>query len=200
MKTVICVLGRSASGKTALAKEACARTGLRMVRSYTTRAPRASELKNPERCDHYFVDKAEFDRIMAEETPVAYTKINEFEYCATEAEFARADVYVIDPEGLERLRQWVGDRYRLITLYVSASRENAIKRLADRQESVEVQEARWAAEDEQFDRFEDNEAYDIRISNNGTFEEGVRCMQAVLLSFLPNPSSNTTKERKENIA
>ena len=192
VKTVICVLGRSASGKTALAKEACARTGLKMVRSYTTRAPRANELENPERSDHYFVDKATFDRIMAEETPVAYTKINGYEYCATEAEFAGSDVYVVDPEGYDRLKKWAGNRYNLVALYVSTSRENAMARLGDRKESPEEQAARWAAEDEQFARFEDGEEYDIRLSNNGTFENGVRLMQTVLLSFIDDDSRNKT--------
>ena len=166
-----------------------------MVRSYTTRPPRANELANPEKSDHYFVDKTTFDRIMAEETPVAYTKINGYEYCATKAEFAKSDVYVIDPEGFDRLKEWAGDRYNLLALYVSTSRENAMKRLGNRQESIEAQAARWTAEDEQFARFENGAEYDICLSNNGTFENGVKCMQTLLLAFIDGNSRDGACKR-----
>lgn len=180
IKTVACVIGRSASGKTALAKAACAGLKLRMVRSYTTRPPRANELKDPERSDHYFVDKAEFRRIMAEESPVAYTEINGNEYCATEAELMASDVYVIDPEGYETLRAWAGGRHELKAVYVSTDRGRAAKRLKGRRESAAAQEARWASEDAQFTKFEDEEGYDILVPNNGTYEEGVRRMEDAL--------------------
>ena len=54
-------VGRTATGKSSIAEAVSNKMGLRVVKSYTTRPPRESELFG--RSDHYFVSDEEFDEI-----------------------------------------------------------------------------------------------------------------------------------------
>ena len=63
------------------------------VVSYTTRKPRFDGENT-----HLFVSKDEFDKLI---NKVAYTNRNGVEYCATQKQVDNADIYVIDPPGID---------------------------------------------------------------------------------------------------
>ena len=107
-------IGRTASGKSSIAKAVCEKMGLKQVKSYTTRPARPGE--DNDNADHYFITKEEFDLIMSEhiDRVAAYTKINDFEYCTTTDILDKSDIYVIDPDGVNILKTNCGDKYEFI--------------------------------------------------------------------------------------
>lgn len=176
-KQIICILGRSASGKTSIAKEVCKRLNLRMVKSYTTRKPRQSEL---EESDHIFITPEQ----VAQYNPIAYTKIGEAEYFVTEAELSQGDVYVIDPNGLEYLENHLPENYSLKDVYIAVDREIGADRAADRGDDPDEWIRRYNAENDQFEAFEkaieNGERKCCVINNNSTFEAAVNKLTEVI--------------------
>lgn len=63
-KKMFLVVGRTASGKTTLVKEACKRLGIKMVTFYTTRPMRGDDDK--EFPDHIFITNEEADELLAD--------------------------------------------------------------------------------------------------------------------------------------
>lgn len=105
MKKIILVVGRSASGKSSITREACNKLHLNLVKSYTTRPPRPKELTGES--DHYFITEEEYETQKDQFDIVAYTEINGFKYFTTEDILNNSDVYVIDPKGIEYLKSIV---------------------------------------------------------------------------------------------
>lgn len=87
-----CIMGRSASGKSTLAREAAKHFNYKVVKSYTTRPIRPGE--NPETTDHIFITKR--DVIQYEGHMVAKTEINGYLYFTTIEMLRESDIYVID--------------------------------------------------------------------------------------------------------
>lgn len=80
-------------GKDCISDCLCAMYNWTKVKSYTTRKPRYNGEDT-----HLFVNKDEFDKLT---NRVAYTNRNGVEYCATQEQVDNADIYVIDPPGIE---------------------------------------------------------------------------------------------------
>ena len=166
-------VGRTASGKSSVAKAVCEKMGLKQVKSYTTRPARPGE--DCESSDHYFVSKDEFDRIFAEDTVAAYTKINENEYCTTTDILDKSDIYVIDPDGVRDLKQNCGDRYEFIEIYFRAPFMVSCQRYKERGGNKSMAEfvARYDSEREQFDKYEKEKSFHYHVLNDGSFEDSV---------------------------
>ena len=111
-------IGRTASGKSSIAKEVCRRLGLKQVKSYTTRPKREGETE--ENSAHYFVTKDDFEFIMSDSQVnngiAAYTEINGYEYCTTIDILDDSDIYVIDPDGVEYLKNHCTNKYDFIEI------------------------------------------------------------------------------------
>lgn len=97
LKNLYLIVGHSGSGKTTIVNELHRRYGYMPLSSYTTR-PKRSE--NEE--GHEFISKEQFDAL---EGMLAYTKFNGYEYCATQEQADRSDLYVIDPKGIFFMRE-----------------------------------------------------------------------------------------------
>lgn len=127
-KTIFLIAGRSAVGKSSLAREACKRLGLKMVKSYTTRPMRPNE--DSETSDHIFITPEEVEQFRQD--IVAYTRINGYEYFVTSDILSQSDVYVIDPNGIDSLIRNVGESYRFVQIYISTPYKIALKRAIKR--------------------------------------------------------------------
>ena len=167
MKTITCIVGRTASGKdtfTGMLKE----HGLKPVISHTTRPIRSTETDGVQ---HYFISEEEAARILKDRDNIAaYTEINGCKYFTTVKSLMNADIYVIDPKGIEYLKT----RHPEINLKVINIRcdRGVNKDHANiRQDDEEVFKKRFEAESEQFDQFEKEGQYDLLIWNNGTLDE-----------------------------
>ncbi len=92
MQNIYLVVGRSGSGKDTVVDYLCNRYGYKRIISYTTR-PRRNEQDK-----HIFVSDTEFDRL---QNIVAFTDYGGHRYCATAEQVEEADLYIIDPAGVE---------------------------------------------------------------------------------------------------
>ena len=97
MKYKYLIVGASGSGKSTIAELLDKKYGLKQLISYTTRQPRYDGENT-----HIFVDKIEFDKL---KDKIAYTEFDGNEYCATKEQLDNSDIYIIDPKGVEFLKE-----------------------------------------------------------------------------------------------
>lgn len=145
------IVGRTGSGKDYFTQLLVNR-GLKQVLSYTTRPSRSEADEKT----HIFIKPEE-----AENYPdrVAYTKINDYEYFATREQVENADVYIIDPNGVNELIANMPDTIFHI-IYITADddmnrKTHAVKRADDKIKEEQIFESRNNSEDEQFTAFEE---------------------------------------------
>lgn len=166
------MVGRSASGKTSITREACKYLNLKQVKSYTTRPRREKETE--ETCDHYFISPLEVEKYS--DKIVAWTEINGYEYFATKDELDNCDVYVIDPNGIEDLKSRCGNDYDFVIVYVRTTQDIAENRAKKRGQDIATFRERLRAEDAQFKDFEKSMGWHYHLLNNDTFERAVETM------------------------
>lgn len=177
MHTVFCIIGRSASGKSSITKEVAFRLNLKVLKSYTTRPPRQGE--TTENGDHIFITSEQ----VAQYQHVAYTKINSYEYFATQEQVDESDLYVIDPKGFFELHSNVSKDTKLVPIYIALTQRVARLRAFERGDDILVWESRYKDEDDQFTAFEERGAADHVIVNNGTFEDAVTKLTEIIQQY-----------------
>lgn len=96
MKNIYCIVGLSGSGKTTIAEELKERYGMKLVESYTTRAPRYEG-----ETGHIFVTSEKFHEMEL----YAYTVFDADEYGVTPDLIEKNDIYIIDIAGIDYLRE-----------------------------------------------------------------------------------------------
>lgn len=161
-------IGRTASGKSSIAKAVCEKMSLTQVVSYTTRPMRKSE-KNGS--DHIFIsdeDVAQYESDIA-----AYTEINGYKYFTTYDVIDNADIYVIDPVGVDNLKIKCGNRYEFIEIYIRTPQNLAEERARIRGDKLKDFKQRWVAENQQFTDYEKNYTFAYNLNNNRPFDESV---------------------------
>ena len=163
-KTIIAIIGRTSSGKTYIAKRLSTILGYNEIVSHTTRPMRKKETNGVE---HWFDTKEEFQNVLDNQTVIAYTKIGEYEYCATLEDIEQDSIYVIDPNGLEYLKTNFGNELDIITVYIYCDDSARKIRSIMRQDLVADWEKRNKAEDRQFMEFEADRKWDVIIDNSG---------------------------------
>jgi guanylate kinase len=123
-------MGRTASGKDTLANKLCERTGLRQIISYTTRERRANEGDT-----HIFISNEEYKAIEDSNRIAAFTQIGIYKYCCTIDQLYENDIYVIDPVGIQHLRELNLPNLRLVTIYINTPddvrKERALNKRGD---------------------------------------------------------------------
>lgn len=119
---IVCVIGESGSGKSTLARKIEAEFGNTLIRSYTDRPPR------DENDDHTFLSPQEFDWLDPNEY-LAYTKFGDYRYCCLTTDIKDYNVYVIDEDGFEMLRNKWGDKYAISSIRLVCPEEERIKRV-----------------------------------------------------------------------
>lgn len=186
-KLVFLFVGRTASGKSSLARYMCEALGLRQVKSLTTRPPRDGEITGSE--DHYFVSEEEFDKISSEKDFAAYTKINGYRYATTVKELLNSDIYVIDPDGVRYLKEHCGDEVKFIEIYFSSPFELAKDRFIKRGGSEQEFYSRYNSEDEQFTKYEEAEGYDHLFMNDMSFSKASEALCDLLKSEMEKEKS-----------
>lgn len=180
------IAGRSGSGKDYLAK-LLVEKGLKQVISYTTRSIRSEE----DAKSHIFISKEEAATITDK---VASTVINDNEYFATAEQVNASDVYIIDPNGIDVLVKNMPDTIFHI-IYVVANddlnrRLHAVKRADDKIKEEQIFEARDAAEDEQFSKFEER----IQDPKLESFPKNVMFVDTYVNNYDPIEAERRAKE------
>ena len=161
-------IGRTASGKSSIAKAVCKRMGLTQVASYTTRPMRKSE-KNGS--DHIFITDEEVSQY--EDDIAAYTEINGYKYFTTYDVIDKADIYVIDPIGVDNLKIKCGDRYEFIEIYIRTPQKLSEERARIRGDKLKDFKQRWVSENQQFTDYENRHTFAWHLRNDRPFDESV---------------------------
>jgi guanylate kinase len=141
MKTVILIMGESGSGKTEVTKE-LHRRGYNVLQSYTTRNPREEN-----EFGHLFCTVEEYESFKEEDEIVAYSYFNNHHYFSTRQQMYDCDVYVVDPDGIQDLRDNIDD-IDFITIYLNVPKETRYMRMLVRgsqaaQERIEYDEVKF---------------------------------------------------------
>lgn len=123
MKKVFLILGESGSGKTEVTKE-LHRRGWNVLQSYTTRQPRQED-----EFGHLFCTVVEYEDFVSNDDIVAYSYFNNHHYFSTKQQMYECDVYVVDPDGIEDLKDNIDD-IDFVTIYINVSREIRYLRMA----------------------------------------------------------------------
>ena len=111
---LLCIMGKTASGKDSLVNTLCQRTGLTAITSYATR-PR----RNNEGNTHIFSTREAYEQMQTEGNVAAYTEIADNIYWTTIDQLFEHSVYIIDPRGVDTLRQLNLPNLRLVTVYIN---------------------------------------------------------------------------------
>ena len=98
---------------------------MKLVQSYSTRLPRYEG-----ETGHIFVTDEEFDKL---ENIIGYTEYHGHRYCSTKEQLDEADIYVVDPPGVETLLERYKKEDRTICIiYFSARLRTRIERMNNR--------------------------------------------------------------------
>ena len=177
-KKLFCIIGRTSSGKTSLAKEVAKQLNLKVVKSYTTRPLKPGEIEKES--DHYFISEEEYPNYKND--IVAYTEINGYRYFTTSKELSDADLYVIDPKGYFMLSGKISSveclkDTKLIPIYVTTSYDISKKRASARGDDLKAWEERGKSENYILE-------YSLNvymINNDGHFLDSVGNMKNIII-------------------
>lgn len=180
-KTIIAITGRTAAGKSVVAKKMAERLGLKVLQSYTTRQPRPDELADMEHSDHIFISNEEYNKL---QDIAAETEINGCRYCTTVEVLNQCDFYVIDPDGIDYLKKEHGKEFHIVQFYIYANDEIRKERFLQRGNTESDFESRNADESKQFNAYEQNHKYDIIIYNNRDIDYALNMMEPYIKIIL----------------
>ena len=187
---LLCVIGRSASGKDTLVNMLCERTGLKQVISYTTRERRVNEGET-----HIFISDEEYKNLEASGQIAAFTQIGQHKYCCTINQLYENDVYVIDPIGMKHLRELNLPNLRFVTVFInvpdSVREERALNKRGDDKMKWRV---RNRNESEQFRQMLRDADFDYSVQNlNLPRAYSVLRWIATVEDVIKNNKENNTK-------
>ncbi len=124
MHNIYCFVGPSGSGKSAIVDSLAKEYGFVVVQSYTER-PRRTPLES----GHFFITPQEFDHL---NELVAYTLYNGYRYGVPSKMIDESDLYVIDPDGVEYLKNtYKGDK-GIFVIGVDCNEELCKRRMLQR--------------------------------------------------------------------
>jgi len=126
MHTVFLIIGKSGAGKDTVVKELCSRYGYKQLISYTTRQ-RRYEGENT----HLFVSEDEYEAHKASGSIAGYTLYNEDHYFSTKGQLYENDLYVIDPAGVDYLKDRASN-INLVGIYLDISKREQKRRMRKR--------------------------------------------------------------------
>ncbi len=158
---LICIMGRTASGKDTIVKKLCERSGLRQLISYTTRERRSNEGDT-----HIFISEKEYQKLENSGRIATFTQIGQYKYCCTIDQLYENDIYIIDPMGVKHLRELSLPNLRLVTVYINVPDEVRKERaLNKRNDDRMAFMSRDVVEKHQFRTMLKNADFDYAISN-----------------------------------
>ena len=124
---IFCIVGKSGSGKTTIANKLFDKYGYTQIASYTTRPPRSDN-----DTDHTYISSKEYDELT---DMVAFTTFDGFRYCVTKEQVDKANLYIVDPFGLEQLKQLYDGKKHIISIYIDVPMDICLDRMRRRNDS-----------------------------------------------------------------
>jgi len=112
MKKILCIVGKSGSGKSISAEYIKKQYNINMVQSLTDRKPRYKGENG-----HTFISHKAFDNINKDDM-IAYTKFGDNRYCCRHQDLVQNNTYIIDPTGLKYLKETYCGLYDITSVYI----------------------------------------------------------------------------------
>lgn len=140
---LVLLVGKSGAGKTTLENRLVKNFGFRGTKSYTTR-PRRFEGED----SHIFISEEEFNAL---ENKVAYTEFNGYKYCATKEQLDNANVYVVDPDGVETLMKNYDRNFFIV--FLDVNKQLCEKRMKERGDDSNAIKTRLDSDEKIFETF-----------------------------------------------
>ena len=192
MKRILCIVGRTCSGKDTLAQYLIKKSKgkIKPFISFTDREMRKGETDGVE---HYFLSKESFTEMMETHKPLAYTEICNEEYpegCRYMTTVSQLDsdanLYIIDPNGVHYLEENFPD-VKMEIIYIIRSKSDREKSAKRHRSDFEKFEKRCAQEDTQFTKFEE-EIYEdtvhAHVIRNDKLHESKKLILKYGMNFL----------------
>lgn len=154
-KIIVLLVGESGSGKTTVSKELGKKYGWSDISSYTTRKPRFAGEQG-----HIFLSDPEFD-LINENDMCAFTIFDGHRYCATNAQADKANIYVIDPQGVVNFKNKYRGKRTPLVIFLHTSEEVRYDRMEKRGDSKFEIQKRLEHDRQEFSHWKD--LYDIII-------------------------------------
>ena len=183
-KTIFLIAGESGSGKDTFVNKICEECGYTQLISYTTRPRRDGEGET-----HIFITNEEVEQY--QESIIAYTEINNYKYFSTVQQLYESDFYVIDPSGIEYLKNKVGNTdIKFITIYINVPFEVRKNRAINiRKDSPKTFINRHQSESGQFLSFKAQAKFDYAISNLN-FDKAYKIFKNIITTELEEDSND----------
>ena len=185
MKKVICLIGKSGSGKSTIEQKLCSDLEINQVVSHTTRPPRKKELDG---LDYHFVsddyfeeNKEEFIEQRLYKTKGKDGSVQIWRYGVHEKDVKEGtNLVILDPQGLEEFKKYFG-KENIFTFYIHCSDTTRLIRMlfrGDGSNKLEVMR-RFAADEEDFKDFIESRDY-YKVSNEKGIDSAVEEIEGVL--------------------
>ena len=159
---IICLVGKSGTGKTTIAKTLEEEFGLEVIHSYTTRPRRPGE-----NWGHIFSDRGRLFQLKRESPEFIISEVyynNEYYWSETwQYKNKGTSVYVIDPRGVEELKKNVKDA-EIIVIYLYCNTRKRLKRIISRGESRRKARERATLDKTFFKEIDQKQNYDLAIN------------------------------------
>lgn len=180
MHKVFCVIGRTASGKSTLVRQAASDLNLSILKSYTTRAMRENETK--ETSDHTYISQDDVEQYRND--MMAYTE--RIGYCsfATKEQLLASDLYIINPVGFYELKlKTKGMDVELLPIYITVPymvNQDRAKKRGD----YDLWRKNYNKENDEFIEFEKSNLIAYRVLNVGDIKESVTKLENIICKEL----------------
>lgn len=135
---MICLIGKTASGKDTIAKELVNKYGYKRIVTYTTRPIRDGE---KEGVNYYYISKDEFLRMIDNDDFAEWKKYKTVDgdwyygVALKDLDQSKKSILIVTPDGYKDIIDTLG--YRPKSIYIYANSETIIKRLSQRGDSRE---------------------------------------------------------------
>lgn len=177
--TIVCLVGKSGSGKTEIARQ-LESNGYNVIQSYTTRPERY-----PNEWGHKFSTKDRYDRVRNQlpEQIIAEVYYNNNYYWAESHQYKGfgTSIYVIDPVGLKNMKTRDLKDTNIISIYLFCSESTRINRMRSRGDSEDKIVSR-IKNDREFFEFDEN-LYDVAIDTERDIKHNILIVESVIDAF-----------------
>ena len=157
---LLCVMAESSAGKDTLVNKLCEKTNYHQIISYTTRPRRVNEGDT-----HIFVTDEDYQDMLEAGQVAAYTEINGYKYWSTIDQLYLMDIYVIDPLGVETLKQLNLPNLKIVSVYINVPEEVRRQRAKSRGDDMNIYRSRSLSERQQFRDMKKNMLVDYVVPN-----------------------------------
>lgn len=180
LKNLYLIVGKSGSGKDTLVRELHQRYGYAPLCSYTDRPPRFEGEDT-----HVFVTTSKFNSMLSQ--MLAYTQFDGHQYGSTQELVDASDLYIIDPDGIEFMREKYHSDRPIRVIGISVPHETLIQRMKARGDTDDMIASRLENDDRKFEKMED--VCDIIVQNND-LETSINTLRAIINHFedIHNPA------------